>query len=332
MNGRTLALLAGLGVVALAGGWYFGTATEPAEQSAQAEGGPMFPGLTAKLGAVAKVEIAHQGQTTVIEKRPDGAWGIASMHDYPVQETKLRGLFAGLTELRLAEKRTDDPSMLARLGLDDANANTLRLLDDKGQPIAVIVAGHTRTRSKGGDQVYIRRPGDNQAWLADGGLAADADATKWLDRNVMNVAHDRVASVHVSDGLTFGDVEGKFGLTEPADHPKLEDYKVEDISRALESLTFDAVKADADLQAVSAAQAVFTTTDGLAVNVSVFHAGKDVWARFTASGSSDAAKAEAGALNAKLAGWSYQIGSWKEKSLVPTIDDVKAAPPEPEKQ
>jgi hypothetical protein len=26
-------------------------------------------------------------------------------------------------------------------------------------------------------------------------------------------------------------------------------------------------------------------------------------------------------------GWSYQIGSWKEKSLVPTIEDLKAEEP-----
>ena len=26
----------------------------------------------------------------------------------------------------------------------------------------------------------------------------------------------------------------------------------------------------------------------------------------------------------RLAGWTYQIGSWKEKSLVPTMDDLKA--------
>jgi hypothetical protein len=38
-------------------------------------------------------------------------------------------------------------------------------------------------------------------------------------------------------------------------------------------------------------------------------------------------KAEADRLNRRLAGWSYQIGSWKEKSLVPTIDDLKAEEP-----
>ena len=48
---------------------------------------------------------------------------------------------------------------------------------------------------------------------------------------------------------------------------------------------------------------------------------------FAVAASSDKAKAEADRLNAALAGWTYQIGSWKEKSLVPTMDDLKAAEP-----
>ena len=329
MNGRTLALLAGLGVIALAGGWYFSAAPE---QAVIADGGPMFPGLAPKLSAAAKVEIIHQGQTLAMTKRPDGGWGMASMNLYPVQDGKLRALFAGLTDLRLTEKRTNDAAMFARLGLDDAGAHTIRVLDGNGQPIAAVMAGHSRTRTTGGDQIYVRRPGDNQAWLADGGFQADMDATQWLDRTVMNIAHDRIATVTASSGLTFGDTDGKFGLTQPASHPALEDYKVEAVSRALETVTFEAVKADADLKAVSAGQTEITTKDGLAVTVSVFHADKDVWARFAASASSDPAKTEAAALNAKLAGWSYQISSWKEKALVPVMDDIKAPPPEPEKK
>ena len=56
----------------------------------------------------------------------------------------------------------------------------------------------------------------------------------------------------------------------------------------------------------------------------MFHAEKDVWARFSAEATAGKAKAEADRLNARLAGWTYEIGSWKEKSLVPTMDDLKA--------
>jgi hypothetical protein len=94
-------------------------------------------------------------------------------------------------------------------------------------------------------------------------------------------------------------------------------------------LTLQSVKADADAPAAEAGHAVFTTDDGLAVTIRVFHADKEVWARFAAAGSSDKAKPEADKLNGRLNGWTYEIGSWKEKSLVPAMDDLKA--PEPVK-
>jgi hypothetical protein len=144
----------------------------------------------------------------------------------------------------------------------------------------------------------------------------------------MNIGHDRIASVVVGDqALVFGQADGKLALTQPTDHPALTDYKVEDVGRALETLTLQSVKADADVTDAEAGHAVFTTGDGLAVTVQVFHADKDVWARFSTSAMSDKAKAEADRLNARIAGWTYQIGSWKEKSLVPTIDDLKAEQP-----
>jgi hypothetical protein len=335
MRARFAGLLVALGVVALAGGWYFGTATTQSEQTQVAGKKLMFPDLTPKLQGAAKIEITHQGKQTVIEKRPDSGWGVASMHDYPVQEVKLRGMLTGLTELRLAEPRTSDPAQFSRLGVDDPNgptstADLLRVVDGAGTPILALIVGHRRVRSQANvpEEVYVRRPDENQSWLAEGSLQVDADSASWLDRNVMNIGHDQLASVVVNgEALVFGRSAGKFALTEPAEHPKLEDYKVDDVARALELLTFQEVRADKDAPGVEAAHAVFTTNDGLAVTVTVFHADKDVWVRFAAAGTSDKVKAEADKLNARVAGWSYQIGSWKEKSLVPTIDDLKAEEP-----
>ena len=88
MRVRTVGLLLGLGILAIAGGWYFGTATKPAEQMAVSGGQLMFPDLAPKLKDAARVEITHQGKQTVIEKRADGGWGLASMHDYPVQDSQ----------------------------------------------------------------------------------------------------------------------------------------------------------------------------------------------------------------------------------------------------
>jgi hypothetical protein len=341
MRARSVGLLLALGVGAVAGGWYFGTRTTPDEHTRLAGGKLMFPGLASELPKVARIEITHQGKQTVIEKRPDGGWGVGSMHDYPIQETKLRLMLTGLTELRLTEPRTSDPAEFSRLGVDDPNsaasdADLLRLVDNTGKPVLAVIAGHRRERGQANlsGEVFVRRPDENQSWLAEGNLQVDADASLWLDRNVMNIAHDRIASVSMDQqgaagdqALVFGRQDGKFVVTQPADHPKLEDYKVEDVARALELLTFQEVKADADAPGSEAGRAVFTTNDGLAVTVTVLHADKDVWTRFAVSGSSDKVKAEAERMNGRMSGWTYQIGSWKEKSLVPTMDELKVEEP-----
>jgi hypothetical protein len=70
------------------------------------------------------------------------------------------------------------------------------------------------------------------------------------------------------------------------------------------------------------------TKDGLRVTLSAFDKENELWARFAVTGSGDT-QTEADKLRAKLDGWAYQLGSWKEKALVPTLDDVKAPPPAP---
>src|SRR5580692_8686864 len=99
MNQTRLLALVVLAVIAVAGGWYFGTATQPVQHAAIDTGKLMFPDLTAKLKDARQIEITSKGKITVIELK-NGVWGVADRGGYPVQDTKLRGLLTSLTELR----------------------------------------------------------------------------------------------------------------------------------------------------------------------------------------------------------------------------------------
>jgi hypothetical protein len=335
MKTRTLVILVALGVVAVGGGWYFGIREEPKEQQAFNSGTLMFPDLAPRLQDAARIEIIHQGATTVLEKHGD-AWGLAERGGYPVQTSKLRGMLTALTELRLVEPRTADPAKFSQLGLEDPNAKTgasdlLRVLDASGKPIVAVIVGHRRVRTQGDvpEEVYVRRPDENQTWLANGSLQVDADPQLWFDRDIMNIDHARIAGVVVThDGasLEFAQSGGKLSLKSPTDHPPLDDYKVDDVDRGLELLTFQDVQTDQAPVGAALGQSVYTTTDGLAVTVALFKGDKDIWARFSAAGN-DKTKAEADKLNARLHGWTYQLGAWKQTALAPALDDLKAAPP-----
>src|SRR5580704_18607000 len=134
MNQTRLLALIVLAVIAVAGGWYFGTATEPVQHASIDTGKLMFPDLTAKLKDARRIEITSKGKVTAIELK-DGVWGVADRGGYRVQETKLRGMLTTLTELRLMERLTTDPVQFSRLGVEDptsekeGTANLLRVLD-----------------------------------------------------------------------------------------------------------------------------------------------------------------------------------------------------------
>ena len=345
MKTRTLIILCVLGVLSLAGGWYCGPGQDISERAEVARGTLMFPDLTAKLADAARVEITHQGTTITLARKGDkteSTWGLVQRDLYPVQLPKLRGMLTALTELRLVEPRTSDPALYGRLGLEDADqkdssANLLRVFDASNHVVAELLVGHRRVRTAGNvpDQVFVRRPGDTRTWLAEGSLQVDADPQLWLDRDIMNIGHDRIASIVVHRGdteLDFAARDGKLTLTAPVNPPKLEDYKLDDLDRGLELLTFEDVVADKDAIVPRVGEtigsAVFTTTDGLVVNVLVQRGAKDIWARFVVTGG-DKTKDEAAKLAARLAGWTYQLGAWKEASLVPSLDSLKATPPPP---
>ena len=337
MTSRTLVALVIVGILAMAGGWYFGTAVRPGEQQSYSGGRLMFPDLAPKLRDAERVEITHQGKTMAIAKHGD-TWGLVDRGGYVVQPSKLRGMLTGLTELRLVEQRTTDPEQFNRLGLEDPNgktgtSNLLRLLDASGKPIVALVVGHRRVRTQGNvpEQVYVRRPDENQTWLAEGSLQVDADPQLWLERDIMNIDHARIAGVAVTHGdetLELARDGQKLAMKAPAEHPPLDEYKVDDVDRGLELLNFQDVQTDKEPVGDKIGQSVYTTSDGLAVTATVFKGEKDIWARFAATGS-EKTKDEADRLNARLAGWTYQLGAWKQKALVPSFDDLKA--PEPAK-
>lgn len=330
MRTRTALVLAALGVVVLVLGIVLGRGGSGGGSDALA-GRLAFPGLTEKLAGATGIELVHHGHTLKLARKttdPSAVWGLTDHDQYRAQQGKVRELLTGLTELRLSETRTADPAEYARLGVEDPKgkdaASTLVRVTDAHGALAELIVGHERAPAHGDlATVYVRRPGEAQSWLAQGHLTVNAEAQDWLDRDIVNIAQDKIAAVTVTrGGQTLGFTrQGKaLALTEPADHPKLDDFKVEDVGRALENLTLEDVRPEpAPGEAVG--QSVFTAADGMTVTVNVSKSGKEVWATFAASGK------DAAALAAKLHGWAYEVGTWKETALVPTLDDLKAAAP-----
>ncbi len=305
-NLRTTLLLAIAGAIALIAGWQFGTPGQTG-QMAVAPGTLVFPGLATKLQEAERVTITTKGRTLTLVRK-DGIWGIAERGGYRAQQDRLRELLTGLTELRVTEQRTSDPEQYDRLGVGDpakptTTAQLVRVLGAQDRVIAELIVGHRRVRTAGNvpESIYIRRVGEAQSWLAEGRLPVDADPQLWFEREITNIRKEQVATIvstRAEGMLEFGKDGETLVLKAPAEQP-----------------------------GEKVGSAIYTLTDGMTVTVTVFRADVDVWAQFQAAGEGEA-KAKAEALNRRVAGWAYQLGSWKEKSFVPKLDELKADEPE----
>lgn len=325
MKARTSLALIVLGAASLAAALIL----RPADDAGPTGSGQLvFPKVAAVLPSATQVQIESAGKASTLELKGK-SWGLAERADYPIIESKLRELFAGLTELRLTEPRTSDPTEYARLGVENPGATgtstLLTVRNASGATLATLILGHRRTRSQGGlpEAVYVRRPGEAQSWLAEGSVPADADPQSWLVRDLTDIAPAKVVKVTATTEagtLTFTRSGAKLVLT-PAPDVKLEDYKLDEVAGALSALTMTDVK-QGPLPGTKLGTSVFTTDDGLSVTVTLAKEGKLLWASFAADGKG------AEALK-KLDGWAYQLADWRQSSLLPTMADIKA--PEPAK-
>jgi hypothetical protein len=297
-----------------------------------------FPDLAAKLGDLAWVRVSH-GATTANFAQIGGHWAMAEKGNYPAAPGKLRRLLLGLADLTLVEPKTTRPDLFARLGLDDPSngKSTLIALQDRiGKTVAQLIVGKVRRDRLGGGNtaVYFRKPGDNRTWLARGDLDLPADMAGWLDRRILDIPGLRIASIALtgSDGtalvLRRDKAVGKFAVADPPPDAKFKgDAALAAPAAALTGLDLDDVKPRTELPVPDSgvASAVFTTFDGLTVNLRLFTSGNADWIAIDAAGTG-AAKADGTALGKKLARWTYAIPADRAKLLRTTLADLLAPP------
>jgi hypothetical protein len=335
MKQRTLAILGAAAVLSI------GTALVLSPGNPEAPAGAdklAFEGLASRLGGATRIEIDKHDGKLVLERKGD-TWVAAERGGYPVRVERVRELLVGLTEVRLLEPRTADPSLHERLGVEDpskpgSTGLLVRVQEANGTPMAELVVGRRRVRTQGNlpESAYIRRPGEAQSWLAEGRLPVDADPQLWLDRDVVNLPATRVREVAVrrtdepelvlvrAGQATEG--SAKLALSAPPGFQATDESAVDEVARALEFVTFLEVKPEGDAPGAALGESRFALVDGPAVVVAAFRDGDTLWLRLRAEGEGAAAQTEAERLNARWRGWAYQVAAWKEKAVLPRLSDL----------
>lgn len=333
MQRRSFLLLLGATIV-LVGGAVVTLRSGPNYVSEAPPGERALPKLAPNLGSLAWVRVTH-GKTVVNFVETGGRWVVVDKGNYPAAGAKVRRMLLALADLSLVEPKTRLPALYPRLDVDDpANGRSTEVViqDRAGQVVGRLIIGKRRPDRLGigDDGTYVRRVGEDRAWLARGTVDLPGDAVDWLDRRILDIPAGDIATMVLrgarGDVLVIGRhaMTDRFALYDTASGVKPKsDAAVAAPAAALDALDLDDVKPAAALPVPESATATaaFRTFGGLVVHVKLFASDKRDWVSITASGTGKAA-AEAKSIDARVGGWVYAIAPDRAKILRTTLADL----------
>jgi hypothetical protein len=294
---------------------------EASERGSQ-ETQKLFPDLSRSVNDVAAITIKKKDGEYTLQKNGE-KWGLAEKQGYPVDMEPVRKTLIGLTEATIVEAKTTDKERYAKLGVQDPDATAapaapaasegaatptphaangaesststlVTLKDASGKAIASLIVGKPHEgKNFGTNEVYVRRAGEAQSWLAKAALELKDKNVDWLDKKILEVKRDRIRAVDVKhpDGevvhverekpedtnFTLANIpEGK-ELTFPT--------AASGMSSSLEWLNLDDVvpASEVDFKATPPVVCRFSTFDGLTITVTTKEDKDKTYARFEAA-------------------------------------------------
>lgn len=175
---------------------------QPGSGEVELEGDLAFPELRERSGDIVTVRIVRGDDTLTLARDEDG-WSLDERAGYPADAAKVRDTLATLAQMRFIEAKTTKPDLYPRLEVEDPgeDAASRRVVIESGDGEAVLdlVVGKQRLRLTGMEDAgtYVRRHGDGQSWLASGGLQIGIQPSDWLERTVMTIDPDLIASLEI---------------------------------------------------------------------------------------------------------------------------------------
>lgn len=291
MNGRHLAVVTVVAIVALVAAFWATTVREPLIDDI---GAPLLAGLEQDVNEVSALRIyAGDDDAAVSLVRTDSGWQVTEKAGYRADTAKVRKLLLELASARVIEEKTSNPAYYPRIGVQDNDGDNVRL-EFEGVELAPLIVGNLESAR---EAVYVRRASEAVSWLASGAIAVPTEPLQWLDREIIDLPQSRIAMVEIQhpDGEIVRLSKRSFGQQDfdvanvPDGRSLKRDNVANPVAAALAGLRFDEVAAaDAD-DGGETVQIRLHTFDGLVLNVDAWKADNQAYARLRAS--TDAATA-----------------------------------------
>ena len=306
-----------------------------------------FEGLAERLNDASELTIQSNEAAFSVVKTETG-WGMKDRARYPVHFDKVKTALVALSELKLLEAKTSDPTRYKRLEVEEPEAEEAQsvrfeLKDGGGKSMAAGVIGRLNPNlfGEGGGGTYLRQGREAQSWLAAGEVALGKTRNDWLVRDIVDIAAEQVrrAVIRQPDGAEIAVSQekpdsGEYKLDGIPEGRKLKDTsEPKNLAGGLWRLTFEDVKPAAEVEfPANTNVSVYETFDGLKVRIEMTTVDDVVWGRFsaTAEGASgdkaDDVRKRAAKITERAKGWVYELSAGEGERLTTRIGDILEEP------
>lgn len=314
------------------------------------EGRILFPELAAKVNDVRRIKVTRGGGTaTLVGTETDGEvrWKLEELYGYPVPLSSVRAVAAGLARVAAIEAKTTMPSKYPKIRVEkpegkDSRSALVELFGKDGGKLAELIVGLQKPSFTGPGQLYVRRPGEERAWLARGKVEVPEKLRDWVDRAIIEVDLPRVreTTLYVPGQKPLRVYKEKErdqdfiveGMPEGYELKEL--FGAEDIARSIQNLYFEEVRPNSEIGIDITAQprARYVTFDGLIVEAWMKEADKKKWVTFRARENpellpadkldKDRVAKDVAKINSVNEGWAYTISDFETKNLSKTLEGM----------
>ncbi|MBX3405873.1 MAG: DUF4340 domain-containing protein [Phycisphaeraceae bacterium] len=359
MKTHTVAIVAFVAAALALAAYFASSRNTAAPPDADCPMGPALPTLATRLNDAAEITV-HRSTGAFTFRRTIEGWGLKEKDGYPANFENLRGLIVGLAQLQLVEAKTANHELFARIGVQDVSPADppadgspppppesqnvhVEVRDNAGTVLASVILG---TQKWGAEpEVFIRRAGESQSFLARGRVDVPWDQMAWLDKTIVNFPRDRVRAVTLErDGappISVSRISPQFPAFLVENLPEGRELTTpgagDQIGNLLNFLSLEDVRAAENFDFDAAAPGPSATVhlfDGTVISLRSALLNGASWAVLRASFDEpppaddqerdmtaiDAARAEAGLLDQRLARWAFKLPDHKVRVLQTTWD------------
>ena len=345
MSGRTLFALAAIAALVLVGTLIV---IERKAPEVKLESDLLLPELSTHLNTVTELQVRTYDDEILVARNHKGGWEIPNRGGYPAAFDKVRSLLLALSEARILERKTRNPALYPKLGIQGIDSETSPSIqviahNKTGETVAELIIGNLKPTSASGisrgvKQYYVRLPDDPQGLLVRGDLEVSKQLRDWLDGLLLDISEARIKDVLVTHPERTVHIHRPDG-----DDP---DFVLDDIpeGKELKSRTQlnrmgsilsgvridDVQRADDHSFGEAMVQSRVETFDGLIANIRSEYIAGDSFVAFAFETLEDAEpeqQREAAELNDALNPWIFTVPFFKydtfARKIGPLVQDIE---------